>query len=302
MDSVHTCKLFEKSLTKNFKSGDCVTARVRTKCGRFSKNTLNRITKIFYYGGYIMLFLYFSGTGNSKYISELFCKKTSCNLYSIEDNVDFDNLINQHETIGFCYPIYGSRMPRIMREFITKHKKTVRGKKVIIFCTQWLFSGDGARSFVDVFPKNYFDVIYAEHFFMPNNICNFSPLPVTNGNKNDKYLRKANRKMNKVCKDIKNGVVFRRGFNPISRLLGSVQGGSVPLLEKRCRSSVKIRGNCNRCGKCIKVCPMKNLRNVNDKMKQKSNCTFCYRCVNSCPQKSITAFLHGKVKRQYKGL
>ena len=64
-----------------------------------------------------MVMLYFSGTGNSKYIAELFCKHMNAEFYSIEETIDFDKLIVSEEVIGFCYPVYGSRVPRIMREF-----------------------------------------------------------------------------------------------------------------------------------------------------------------------------------------
>ena len=80
-----------------------------------------------------MLMLYFSGTGNSKYIAERFCNVMNTHLpqtasagllahcCSIEEKIDFEQLIFSHETIGFCYPIYGSRVPRIMREFVRKY-------------------------------------------------------------------------------------------------------------------------------------------------------------------------------------
>ena len=248
-----------------------------------------------------MLFLYFSGTGNSKYIAELFCERMQSKIYSIEEDIAFEELITEHETIGFCYPIYGSRMPRIMNEFITKYKKSLHKKKIIIFCTQLLFSGDGARSLVDLLPKNHVNVIYAEHFIMPNNVGTICVLPITNGEKNHKYIRNAKKKMDIICQNIRNGVVFRRGFNPVSRLLG-IEGELMPLIDKYAITSVKINKHCNLCGKCVHICPMRNLENMNGKIVQQSNCTFCYRCVNDCPQKAITVIFHVKSIRQYKGL
>lgn len=53
----------------------------------------------------------------------------------------------------------------------------VIGKKIIIFCTQLLFSGDGARVFTDLLKSISYTVIYAKHFNMPNNICNFFLAP-----------------------------------------------------------------------------------------------------------------------------
>jgi hypothetical protein len=43
----------------------------------------------------------------------------------------------------------------------------------LFFCTQIILSGDGARTFIDLFPRGYIEVLYAEHFFIPKNVTNF---------------------------------------------------------------------------------------------------------------------------------
>ena len=67
-----------------------------------------------------MLTLYFSGTGNTMYVAELFSRKMNAKCFSIEDAVDFSAEIKAQDTIVFCYPIYNSRVPRIMRIFVSK--------------------------------------------------------------------------------------------------------------------------------------------------------------------------------------
>lgn len=177
--------------------------------------------------------LYFSGTGNSKYIAELFSANMNTECRSIEEDTNFDALIAANEPIAFCYPIYGSRVPRIMREFVSKHIKSLEGKNIIIFCTQWLFSGDGARSFAEFFPHGYTEVIYAEHFLMPNNVSNMAFLPMASDKAMKKYTHKSQRKMQTVCDNIKAGKVKRRGFNVISKFLGLFQGVFMPKWEKK---------------------------------------------------------------------
>ena len=249
-----------------------------------------------------MIMLYFSGTGNSKYIAELFCRHMDAECYSIEDDIDFEKLIKSNETIGFCYPVYGSRAPRILREFAVKQRETLKNKKLIIFCTQVLFSGDGARSFTDIFPRGHIKVMYAEHFLMPNNVCNFFLTPLESEKKVERYVMNAERKMQLVCENIKAGVIKKRGFNIISRLLGLPQGVFVPLLERKARKSVKINAGCNQCGLCVSLCPMDNLINENGKITHKNNCIACYRCINKCPEKAINVFVNGRIKKQYNGL
>ena len=254
-----------------------------------------------------MLILYFSGTGNSKFIAELFSRNMNANChssecYSVEEKLDFRQLIFSQEIIGFCYPVYGSRVPRIMREFVKKHMDVLLHKKIIIFCTQMIFSGDGARAFIDIFPHRFFEVIYAEHFFMPNNICNLFLLPLPGKRKIRKDIARAERKMQIVCNNISNGIIKKRGFNIISRILGLSQGLFMPMLEREALDSVMVNNDCTQCNLCVSICPMENLEYQDGKIAHKSNCTICYRCINMCPQKAITVLFHEKVKKQYKGM
>jgi len=223
--------------------------------------------------------------------------------HSIEDEVDFEMLIKSELTIGFCYPIYGSREPRIMREFVSKHMALFQDKKLVIFCTQMIFSGDGTRAFAAMFPRNHVKVIYTEHFLMPNNITNVAILPngLISDNMIKRYVRNAERKMQVVCSNIRDGKIKKRGFCIGSRLLGAMQAWVVPLLEARANKSVKISLDCDNCALCVSICPMKNLVLEGDKINHKRNCTICYRCVNECPRKAITVAFHSKVKKQFKG-
>jgi ferredoxin len=258
--------------------------------------------------------LYFSGTGNSKYIAELFCSMMNMHTdqtanadmqaqcYSIEENINFKELILSHEIVGFCYPIYGSRVPRIMREFAGRNIDYLKDKKIIIFCTQWIFSGDGARVFIDMFPRNHVKVIYAEHFLMPNNVNNLFILPLENNKKIKKYLVSAEKKIQIICNNIKSGIIKKRGFNVFSHFLGLFQGVFMPMWEKKALDLVKVYDDCTQCGLCVSICPMRNFENRNGKIIPKGNCTICYRCINKCPQKAIAVFLKTRVRKQYKGI
>jgi len=210
------------------------------------------------YGGIEMIMFYFSGTGNSKYIAELFCNYMNAECHSIEEDADFGKLIADNDTIAFCYPVYMSRVPRIMREFVGKHMALLKGKKVIIFCTQLILSGDGARAFAALFSKNYVNVIYAEHFFMPNNVSNMAILPMASDKSISKYVPKSQRKMQSVCDNIKAGKVKKRGFNVFSRFFGLFQGVFLSTLEKKANNSIKVTKDCTQCGVCVAVCPMDN--------------------------------------------
>ncbi|MCL2137684.1 MAG: EFR1 family ferrodoxin [Coriobacteriia bacterium] len=260
-----------------------------------------------------MITLYFSGTGNTRYIAELFSQKMAVSCYSIEDKVSFPLLIESHDTIVFSYPIYGSRVPLIMRRFVTTHLSMLKGKRTVVLVTQMAFSGDGARALCDLFPAGHIQVVYAEHFKMPNNICNIPFFQQTSDKGISDCLSSAERKMDIVCRDLKAGIVKKRGFSAGSRLLGKIQGipwqkdsrSSLAVegsLEYRALQSIKISSDCNLCGICVDDCPMQNLLIENGAVGHLGNCTICYRCINNCPQKAITILFHNKPKWQYRGI
>jgi ferredoxin/flavodoxin len=261
-----------------------------------------------------MMTLYFSGTGNTKFVAELFSRKMDAKCFSIEDDVDFSAEIKANDTIAFCYPVYNSRVPRIMRIFAHKHMTELKGKKVIIFATQQKFSGDGARVFSDLFKDETIEVIYAEHFNMQQNMGNipvwwtlFKPTEKSNR----RFIKKTTAKIDVICDNIKNGIVKKRGFSAFSKLLGLIQG--VPWqkntkginmprgLEKKVLLGIRIHDECTACGLCTKICPMKNLEKREGKIHHAGNCTVCYRCVNHCPQRAITVYIHLKPRWQFNG-
>ncbi|MFG6351754.1 MAG: 4Fe-4S binding protein [Oscillospiraceae bacterium] len=48
------------------------------------------------------------------------------------------------------------------------------------------------------------------------------------------------------------------------------------------------RNRCIRCGKCVSLCPMKNLSLKDGTAVAGGKCTMCYRCVSLCPTQAIT--------------
>ncbi|MCL2364927.1 MAG: EFR1 family ferrodoxin [Defluviitaleaceae bacterium] len=260
-----------------------------------------------------ILTLYFSGTGNTRYVAQSFSQKMAAPCHSIEDAVNFAEAIAAADTVALCYPIYGSRAPFIMRQFVAQHLAAFAGKKLIIFVTQTLFSGDGARAITDLFPANHVQVIYAEHFFMPNNISNIFFLRKASAASITRRARRADKKLDKVCRNIKEGIIKRRGFSALSKLIGKLQGipwqgnsrqvaAAKRSMEHRAMRKVKIGAGCTHCGICVTCCPMRNFQAAQGTITPLDNCTICYRCINRCPQKVISVWFNAKPKWQYRGM
>ena len=63
---------------------------------------------------------------------------------------------------------------------------------------------------------------------------------------------------------------------------------------------------CIRCGTCVSVCPMNNIKLVDDKVTYKHNCECCLACIHWCPKvaiehmktKGIPRYHHPEIKRK----
>ncbi len=244
-----------------------------------------------------MVVIYFSGTGNTRFIAKQFSKLMKCKGYSIEQNVDFGRIIAESDTIVLCYPIHFSKAPLLFMDFVSKYKDEFRGKKIISLCSQQFFSGDGARSIIDLLED--VEVIYAEHFNMHNNITSMPIYYKLTKRNNERCLKLTYKKLKKVADDVNNNRVKLKGFSEFGKSLGRSQHLSPDSVKNKQMTAVKIRENCVLCEKCVKCCPTQNLSKSIDKIVSDDKCTFCMRCVNLCPKKSISVLLHGDVKEQY---
>lgn len=249
-----------------------------------------------------MLTLYFSGTGNSAYAARLFSECMDWPCHSITETVDFSALITRSEVIAFIYPVYLSRVPRIMALFVKAHRADLRGKKLVILATQMEFSGDGARCFTDLLPKASYEVLYAEQIKMPNNVNNMGVFKQQTDQTIQALAQETRTHIEKICADIKAGVVFKRDFNRKARLLGLLQGVFSPFFQWLMRRGIRIGRDCKGCGLCVKHCPTQNLTLKNGRAKGGNTCTACYRCLNLCPKRAINLYFPWKVPWQYQGI
>ncbi len=240
---------------------------------------------------------FFSGTGNTWWVSgelvrllrerSIWARAISIEQLTPDEVV---RLVTECDTVGFGYPIYGSDVPVPMKRFVHR-LPTVRGKRCFVFCTQWLWSGDGARvGATQLIPKG-FDVLWGEHFLMPNNVCvGVIPLPFTNERRKlDAILGRTSRRIERFVERIASGRPFRRGFNPMSQLLGAMQRVPFQKIQGRLQNDIRVDPErCTLCGYCERVCPSGNLISVGESITTRNRCVLCMRCYNFCPESAIT--------------
>ena len=237
-----------------------------------------------------MIGIYFSGTGNSKYAVKLFCREydKEAKAYSIEDSRVLFAITNA-DLIVFAYPVQFSTVPKILRDFVTDNKELWRGKKVFVIATMGLFSGDGSGMLGRILQSCGAEVKGGLHLKMPDSIADEKALkrPL---DKNKELIKIAKQKIRKSVKQLKEGHPTQEGIGFLYRMAGFF-GQRLYFGHKTKEYSSKLKidnEKCIGCGKCEKLCPMRNITIVENKAVSGDRCTMCYRCINKCPRQAMT--------------
>jgi len=234
--------------------------------------------------------LYFSGTGNTKYCVEQFIKHFGDNNIAVSiEASNINNIFVDDDIIVLGYPIYFSNVPKIVYDFIVKHKDNFANKKVFIIATMGLFSGDGTGCSARLLKKYGAKIVGGLHLKMPDCIGDVKLLKKTL-EENRNIIKMAVEKIKFSVKQLKAEKPTKEGLNLFYHIAG-LFGQRLWFYGKS--TSYKDKPNinlekCTLCEICVKNCPMNNLNKMDKKIISKKRCTMCYRCVSYCPNGALT--------------
>ena len=236
-----------------------------------------------------MLGIYLSGTGNTKHCIEKLTTliDESAVVLPLESEDIIDNIKNS-ENIILGYPTQFSNAPIMVRDFI-KSNDIWENKKILCVTTMGAFSGDGAGCTARLLKKKGAIILGGLHIHMPDSVCD-SKLLKKSLDENRQIVNSADKKIERVARDIKNGTYPKDGITLFSHIIG-LFGQRLWFYGKTSHYSdeLKINNSCIGCGLCSEICPMKNITiSGNGKAVANNKCTMCYRCISQCPQKAIT--------------
>ena len=247
-----------------------------------------------------MVGIYFSGTGNTKHCVEYFLEQYGgyCSAVSIE-SPDAPAAVSSHSSIVLGYPVYFSNAPKIVQDFIAANAAIFYGKKVFIIATMAMFSGDGAGCTARLLKKHGAVISGGLHLKMPDSIGDEKVLKKS-AEKNRKTILAADEKIAVSVQRLKKFAPDRDGLSAAHHLAGLLgqrlwfYGMTLSYKNKPNINTAKCTG----CGKCTRLCPMKNISLWDKKAVSHNRCTLCYRCFSYCPSKAIT-ILGKRVHEQY---
>lgn len=134
---------------------------------------------------------------------------------------------------------------------------------------------------------------------MPDSVCD-NKLLKKSIEENRKIIQRADKRIEQIAEQIRNGQYPQEGLSFISHIKGLL-GQRLWFYHKTngYSNKLKINDDCIGCGQCSKNCPMGNIKIIDHKAVAGKQCTMCYRCISLCPKKAIT-LLGKRVQEQCK--
>lgn len=236
-----------------------------------------------------MIGIYLSGTGNTKHCVE----KLTHLLDDVAQTFPLENpqiaeMLEKQDTIILGYPTQFSNAPFMVRDFIKRNSELWKGKKVFCVNTMGLFSGDGTGCTARLLKKYGAEILGGIQIKMPDSVCD-NKLLKKDIEENRQIVRNADKRIEQVAEQIKQGKYPKEGLSFISHIKG-LFGQRLWFYRKTTgyTDKLKISDSCIGCGLCSKKCPMKNIEMIENRAVPGEKCTMCYRCISLCPQKAIT--------------
>lgn len=244
---------------------------------------------------------YFSGTGNAKQIAIWFSefainKDIDCETYDIaKTDIKAIESFSPDTLIVIISPIHGFNFPKITLKFIEHFPKgrnnialmnTRAGMKIGRFVTPGL---TGIAFFLSslILKRKGYKIVGQIPFDMPSNWISVHPALNANA---VRFLHKKNyMRVEKHADKLfsgKSDFLSNRDLiqdiliSPVS--LGYFLAGRFVFAK-----SFYASNYCDNCGVCVKQCPVKAIKTINDRPYWTFKCESCMKCMNSCPRKAI---------------
>ena len=232
--------------------------------------------------------LYYSSTGNTEYIARMLAKEINDECTDLLERIreqDFTK-IKSEKPFVICAPVYVGEMPTFLRDYL-KRLPLVGSREVYFVFTDGGSAGiAGALAKTITVKKDMVFKGYAD-FLMPSNYIVNNGFPST---PHDECIRRIKAAADKVTETAK---VINRGDELSSRHVSFLSKAlTMPMnafWTKFMQPSKNFHATdkCVGCGKCSKVCPLKNIRMENKKPRWQNPCAHCMACISNCPAKAI---------------
>ena len=230
--------------------------------------------------------LYYSGTGNSKYIAKCIASALETDCLNLNERIKAEDTLSvqTEENVILVTPTYAWRIPHIVSGWLGKAE--VVGAKCIWFvmdCGSEI--GNAAKYNRELAARKALTYMGTAQIVMPENYIALFSAPDKQEAK--AIVENAKPAIRSIIDCIRNGMEFPAPRNNLyDRFMSSAVN---PIFYKKIvkADAFTVSDACIGCGKCVQLCPLNNIRLDKDKPVWGSNCTHCMACICYCPKEAI---------------
>lgn len=248
------------------------------------------------------LIYYFSGTGNAKNASQWALKVAEENglkteIFNIEKSEEIERPnVNEKTIIGIFTPTHGFNVPPLVLHFLFRFPK-IKNADVFILNTRGglklhkLFlpglSGIAQLLPALIFVLKGYKIVGMQPLDLPSNWLILHP------GVRDKVVQSMYKRCNSIVERFTNRILAGkkryRAFLSLPFDLAIFPVSILYYLFGRffLAKTLMATDACNKCGKCIKQCPVQAIRWIKEIPFWLYKCESCMRCVNICPERAI---------------
>jgi len=232
---------------------------------------------------------YFTGTGNSLKISkEIAAELGDTELISIPQVMDKTEIECSSDILGIVFPVYILGVPLILVDFIKK-LRVKDNTYVFVIANHGAKPGPGG-TLIQIQKLMKVQNIKLGSIYNIEMINNYTPIfGIVPEEKQKEVFCKAKEKLTTIINTIKE----KKTHKPQKSLLNIFRSLIVCLNENFASIVFNedrkfwVDNNCNSCGICEKICPVKNVKLSDGKPTWLHNCQQCMACFNLCPKQAI---------------
>lgn len=236
------------------------------------------------------MIIYFSATGNCKYVATRLMKANAQEVVSIVDCIKENRYTFEDETIGIISPCYFWSLPSIVKEFL--ERASFQTEYLYFVVTYGTTPGASGRMANIAIKGRKIDAYYSVRM-----VDTWTPIfDLSTPKKVAKFTKTTEKEIDKTIKGISEHLTNKH-MSPrtplfITKLI------TEPLYDnkERLTNHFRVENTCVGCGLCAKKCPIQAIE-MKDKRPVwvKDKCVMCLGCLHRCPKFAIQ--FENKTKR-----
>lgn len=240
------------------------------------------------------MILYFSATGNCKYVAARLAEAAAAEMLSIADCIRDDRYTFAGEAIGIVSPTYFWGLPSIVREFL--EKASFETSYLCFIATYGTTPGAAGAMASKAIRGRRIDAYYSVRM-----TDTWTPtFDLSTPEKVAKFAKTTEAEIGAVIRGVRERRTNRHMSPRTPAML--TKWFMQPLYDgkARCTAHLRVEESCIGCGLCAKKCPVQAIEMRNNRpVWVKVKCVMCLGCLHRCPKFAIQYGRKTKKHGQY---